>query len=316
MNRPQASSARNPRRTDTRPSTLPCEWQREGAAQGALLAAILDAGSVHLDISSVFQQEGDDLVAGLEAYRRNMRANATHALALAYPTVRALIGEGALGELAATLWRLHPPEGGDLARWGAELPSLLATHKLTRDWPYLPDCARLDWIVHGLDQHTASDPDIDSLHALGRQAPDRLRLMLQPGLSVMDSPWPLVDIYRAHHPAADDPRSGEGPAYEAHGEGELALARAREAIARGQGQNAVVWRRGFTPRVRDVSAADHAWMRLLADAVPLSTALEAIVATHADFDFSRWLVSALQHGWLQGAAAESPHVSFLQEATP
>jgi hypothetical protein len=264
----------------------------------------------------LFVQQGPDLRLGLEAYRRNARANAAHALALAYPTVLALVGERALGALAAVLWRLHPPVVGDLARWGAELPTLLATHELTRDWPYLPDCARLDWIVHGLDQHPAGDPDTDSLHLLGRHDPGSLKMRLQPGLSVLTSPWPIVDIYRAHRPSAQDPHPGGTAELDVTPCCEPALAKAREAIARGQGQNAVIWRRGFTPLVGELSAADHAWMRLLADAMPLDAALEKIGDTHADFDFSLWLANTLQQGWLQGATAELHHDSLLQEATP
>jgi hypothetical protein len=300
-------------------SALPAHWRHEAAAQGALLAAILDYSAAHpdvpMDASTFFEQQGDDLMAGLEAYRRNSRANAAHALALAYPTVLALVGERALGALAAVLWRLHPPVGGDLARWGAELPSLLATHELTRDWPYLPDCARLDWIVHGLDLHPVSGPDIDSLHVLSRHDPGDVRLMLQPGLSVLASPWPVVDIYRAHHPSASDPFQGGAMELEAASRGELALGKAREAVARKQAQNAIIWRHGFTPRVQELPAADHAWMQMLADGVPLGAALERMAATHADFDFSQWLVGALQHGWLQGATADLPHDPSLQEAT-
>jgi hypothetical protein len=56
-------------------------------------------------------------------------------------------------------------------------------------------------------------------------------------------------------------------------------------------------------------------MQMLADGAPLGAALERMAATHADFDFSQWLVGALQLGWLQGATADLPHDPSLQEAT-
>ncbi|RZK99274.1 MAG: hypothetical protein EOP36_19805 [Rubrivivax sp.] len=236
-----------------------------------------------------WQEHGQALSAGLAAYQGNADATAERVLAATYPTVQALLGEEALAGLARQLWRQHPPQQGDLSAWGAALPDWLDLLPEVRTWPYLPDCARLDWARHTAE-HAADAPfEPESLALLGTQAPENLTLELRPGLSMVSSNWPVVTLWEAHHqPTAigDDSMPPDQL---------LAL---RQALESGQAETAVAWRPEWRAEVAALpSSRMLAWMNALVaePARPLSTLLDQ---ARADFDLGEWLALALHHGWI------------------
>ena len=95
---------------------------REAARQQAVLQALWAEEATHTDTvarlqSTAFQAAGFragpiSVADGLQAYRRNSRAHATQALALAYPTIQALLGAEDFARLAQDLWQAHPPVQG------------------------------------------------------------------------------------------------------------------------------------------------------------------------------------------------------------
>lgn len=247
--------------------------KNEAERQAAVLQALWSDGAPG------WHEQAERLAQGLSAYRGNAAATAERALASAYPTVQALLGDEALAVLARQLWQHHPPRVGDLACWGQDLPSWLAALPEVRDWPYLPDCARLDWARHTaeLALDTAFEPE--SLALLGQADPALLTLHLRPGLSVLDSDWPVVAIWAAH----------QGP--------EPALAELGVALAEARAETAVVWRTQWRAEVTTLPQAMSGWMRALVaePPLPLSVLLEQ---ADAGFDLGTWLALALRHGWI------------------
>lgn len=271
-------------------------WSQEVQRQSALLQA-LRMSTVHEDNAPLWalSDAPAQMTLGLEAYRRNATAQATYVLGLAYPTLRTLVGAPAFDDLARSLWRTHPPRLGDLTRWGEALGLVLSAHESWRDWPYLADCARLDWAMHTADLHEPVTLDADSLQSLNTHEPHDLRLCLMPGLALISSPWPIVDIWRAHQMGEDAER-------------ETALRAVREAIAERRGQTAVVVQRDWETQVQYASNADASWMRCLLEGSSLGAALDTMAASHhIDFDLSVWLVTALQQGWIWRVEPLSPH---------
>lgn len=252
----------------------------EAQRQQALLQALWRSSA-----AAGFAEQGDRLQRGLAAYRGNAGAIAERSLAASHPTVQDLLGDEDFAALARELWRHQPPERGDLAEWGAALPTHIESHAQLQTWPYLADCARLDWAVHRCERAADAEADHASLALLGTDDPAALTLQLMPGLSVLNSPWPLADIHAAHH---------AGGAARAQ-----ALAAARTAIAEGAGQSVVVWRSGWRAQVLPVRPAEAAWMQTLQSGATLAAALHSHqTGTSPDtFDFSTWLPAALSHGW-------------------
>ena len=252
----------------------------EGQRQQRLLAALL---ADHADASGLPTREHDArALRGLQAYRANADAAAARALASAFPTVQALIGDDDFTHLAREFWRAAPPRRGDVGEWGDAFAAWLQAHTAFAEWPYLGDCARLDWALHQCERAADTSFDADSIARLGDTDPARLRLQLATGTVVLASRWPIAMILDAH-------RCGDDAAFDA----------VRQALAGQHGESALVSRQGWKGTVHLLDAATAAFTRELLAGADLATAL---AQAGAAFDFAAWLAGALQAGGLKGIA--------------
>jgi len=252
---------------------------REARRQQGLLQALLarDPGAAVLGSADLplLDTPPARRQRGLQAYVANAGASAERSLAASFPTVAALLGDEPFAGLARTYWRAAPPQRGDLAQWGAGLADFLAGDETLSSWPYLPDCARLDWRVALAERALDDAPDPTSWTLLGEADPDGLVVDLAPGTALLASPYPVVALWEAHQP---------GAGFEA----------ARSALAAGLGEQALVWREGWRARVAAVDAETARWTEALQRGDSVGQALDAAGAA---FDFERWLLQALQRGW-------------------
>jgi hypothetical protein len=261
----------------TRDDAPAAEAERQQRLIAALLAPAADAGALTAQADTAAR-----VLRGLQAYRANADASAERALATAFETVRRLIGEDDFGHLSREFWRAHPPVRGDLGEWGDGFADWLDAHPRLGDWPYLGDCARLDWAVHCCERAEDAVLDTESMARLGDTDPARLVLRLAPGLTLIESRWPIVAIHAAHR--CDDP---------------AAFGAVCEAIAEQRGESALVSRQGWKAAPALVSADTAAWTRRLLAGTVLGAALSQ---QPEDFDFTAWLTAALQGGWVKGIA--------------
>lgn len=218
------------------------------------------------------------------AYRANASAGAERALASAYPTVLAMLGEESFAHLARAAWQRHPPSRGDLALWNGHLPELLEASEDLREWPYLGDAARLDWAVHCAGGAADAVCETHTLERLGLHEPEALRLLLQPAVAMLPSAYPIVAIWEAHH-----------------GEGDYAAV--REALAARRGETALVHRAGWRVQVCALDTSERRFTEALLARAPLDTALQQ---AGPEFEFQPWLARALQLGWLWRVEAAAP----------
>lgn len=221
----------------------------------------------------------DTDAAGLRAYQLNAQATARRVLASSYPTIAALLGEDTLDTLALLLWQAHTPSCGDLGEWGGALPDLLARHPDLQAWPWLADCARLDWARHVCERAADAALDADSLQRLGDTDAHKLRLHLLPCVQVLRSSWPVGSLWQAHQRPLEQQEHA-----------------AADALTHGQAETVVIWRQPWLVQIKSLPAADANWMAALSDA-PVSLA-ELLDKAAAGFDFTAWLGEALRHGWL------------------
>ena len=259
----------------------------EVARQQALVAALWHADpGTSGDLLNWCRDGPIPMVRGLQAYRSNAAANAARALGAAYPTVSALIGTADFQQLARALWLERPPVRGDLAQWGEPLAAWLQTHRELGAWPYLGDCARLDWAIHQCERAGDAAPDMPSIARLGDTDPDRLRFVLSPGLALVASPWPIVTIHEAHRAGA----------------AEEALHQARMALQAGVAESALVFRSGWRAQVDRIDRTTTVWTQRLLAGASLAMALDAVSedTDAAPFDLAAWLGKALASGWLKG----------------
>ncbi|MFK3738461.1 DUF692 family multinuclear iron-containing protein [Massilia sp. TN1-12] len=213
----------------------------------------------------------------LGIYRGNLAANWQRALSNAYPVLRRLVGDDFFAGLARVYGRAHPSLDPDLNRFGATLPAFLDGFAPAADHPYLPDVARLEWLVHEAHYAPAADDnkeaDADAAPAVEGLDPVRFeasRARLHPALRLHASPWATPAVWLAHQDGATDM-----PA---------ALQCAGHALVR---------RRGWHVEVVPLAAAEHAALACLRHGGTFGQALDAAFGMDEGFDVGaalrRWL---------------------------
>lgn len=120
---------------------------------------------------------------GLAAYRNNLRALSSQALAVPFGRLREALGEDDFAALAWSFWSAHPPECGDLAQWGGALAAFLVER--AGEDSGLPDLARLDWAQHRAERAADVVLDAESLALLAATPPEALWLHLRPGVALI-----------------------------------------------------------------------------------------------------------------------------------
>lgn len=248
----------------------------EALRQQALVAELFGAGG---QIASGCAQHGERRRRGVAAYRANAAAIAERVIAARHPVLGALVGDETLAALARSLWRAEPPRRGDLACWGDTLAAYIEVQAELSEWPYLGDVARLEAAIAHCESCADAAPEPATLALLSERAPAGVKLRLQPHVHLLVSRWPIARIHAAHVPGASTAD------FEA----------ARRALALGEGDAVVVWRRGWRAIVERIDQPVHAWMDALAHGDPLD---EAHDIAGAGFDLGAWLARALVAGWL------------------
>jgi hypothetical protein len=141
---------------------------------------------------------------GLAAYRRSVLANLAAAVRTTYPVVGAIVGEAFLEAAARHHARTRPSTSGDLNAYGSDFAEVLAVYPPADSLPYLPDVARLEWLVQSV--YGREDAPPQDLSRLAATAPERwgdLHFRLDPAHAVLASRWPLARIWEVNQPGYD-----------------------------------------------------------------------------------------------------------------
>jgi hypothetical protein len=253
---------------------------KERLRQQMLLRALLGDARPAV-VAGWLRERPERFARGLQAYRANAGATAERALAAAFPTVAALIGEAALAGLSRAFWRAEPPTRGDLAQWGEGLPAFIAADPQLAGEAYLADVARIDWAVHRAEMGVDA-PAPAGLEQLAAADADGLRLQMAPGTTLVSSRHPVATIWQAHH-ASPAP------------EGADRFAPVRAAFAAGAGEHALVARGvgQWRARVTRLAEADARFTAAVLSGQALG---QALASAGDEFEFEPWLVEQLQHG--------------------
>lgn len=141
----------------------------------------------------------------LNIHRNNMRGTLTDALAMTFPVVQKLVGEGFFRYAAAEFIAACPPRSGAILAYGGDFSGFLADFPPAQNLTYLADVAGLEWAINGCYH----GPDADRLDraALGDVPPERLgeiRLHLPENHRLIASAYPIGAIWQANQDGADD----------------------------------------------------------------------------------------------------------------
>ena len=169
--------------------------------------------------------------------------------------------------------RRHPSLSGDLNELGEYFADFIGAFPHTQSLPYLPDVARLEWLVHRA--HYAADhapADTSRLASITGNDYPRLALALHPAAAMFASSYPLCRIWEVHQ---DDYR------------GEIAADLGSGA------DRVIVYRPQFRVTVAALTDGEFAFLAAVRRRELLGAALDSAVAADAQFDLGaslqRWI---------------------------
>lgn len=138
----------------------------------------------------------------LAVYRNNVQHNLTEALRDLYPVVLRLTGEDWFRQVAHAYIHAHASRSGDLNDYGREFPEYLAALPVVAEaLPYLPDTARLEWLVHeAFHAADASPLNLERLAGVPVQAYGQMRFHLHPACRLLQSDYPVHRIWQVNQP--------------------------------------------------------------------------------------------------------------------
>ena len=229
---------------------------------------------------------GDSALVGqrLAIYRANAAASTAKALAAAYPVVGQVVGEEFFEGLARAYHRVTPSTSGDLFDHGSGFGDFLAAFAHTQSMPYLPDLARLEWLVHrAYGARDAMPFDRAALMSVPPQRQDAIRFDWAAGTAVMASAFALARIWTIHQPGY---------------EGEFAVDWSIPECV-------LVARESFRVTVCALSVGDAAFMASALAGAELGNAAIAALEADAGFDLGAVLARALASNLICGLTVDN-----------
>jgi len=204
----------------------------------------------------------------LDIYRNNVFSNYREALRAVYPVVERLVGERFFCHAVDHYVRAYRSLSGDLGDYGRQFAEFLASFPAVRQLVYLPDVARLEWLVEKAF-HAAHRPPLD-LARLGQVPPlqvSRLQFSLHPAVLLLASVHPIAAIWRANQADRDGSVAEDTTGSE----------------------SVLVRREGFEVVIETLAVADFAMLSRLADGCDFGAAYAGAVAESGEFDVGEFL---------------------------
>lgn len=218
----------------------------------------------------------------LQIYRNNSLISLTEALKAAYPVIYRLVGDGFFRTAAAVFIKTSPPQEPRLCAYGAAFSTFLAQYAPASALVYLPDMARLEWALNAA-WHAPDAPALTPAELAGASE-SMTPLHLHPACHLLESPWPIEPIWRAHQ-AADDIKH------------EIRLDRG--------GCRLLVYRQQFDVALAALSPGEFALLSRFASGADLEAAVTDALAVDPSFDIAAALAAVLTRGSLTATAPTS-----------
>jgi len=219
----------------------------------------------------------------LAVYRGNVYGNCLKALSGSYPIVRAIVGEEFFEGMAREYARHCPSTCGDLNEHGSTLAEFVEIFPHAADLPYLADVARMEWLAHRAyyaADGTSFDPACLTRIVAAKQ--DALRPILAPACALLESRWPLKQIWDVHQ----DDYSGEF-----------------QVDLDDRPDRVLVHRPGWRAQVQSLARGDFRFLEGAAKGETLGQALAAAIGEDAAFDPSNTLAHWVRIGVIVDLAA-------------
>ena len=242
--------------------------------QAAFRRALLDGDDGA--IAAFIAEDGMAAAERLAVYRNNVQWSLTDVLRDTFPVVCRLVDERFFAYAAHEFIRAHPPVRACLVEYGVRFADFLAGFPPCRELAYLPDVARLEWLMHAAAHAADAEPLAPSaLAGVAARDTPRLVLRLHPSFGFLASLWPIERIWHTNRPGAESDEIVD--------------------LASG-GAHLEVSRRGSDVVLRALDAAVFVFRDTLAAGASLETATKAALAADAEFDLGRAIADLFGDG--------------------
>ena len=205
------------------------------------------------------------------------------ALAEVYEAVHMVLGPRRFAALAAAYTEQHPSHEYNLSFFGRQLEDWLEASAWHRALPFLPDLARLEWLVcqafHAFDDPPAEASRFASLPV---EAWERARFQFQPSMGLIASAWPIRDIWVARSQPRDTI--------------DIALA--------SRPHHLMVHRRGTEVVCEVVEPEAFTLLQHLADGQPLAAACAALASAVEPSSLTGWFSHWTAQGLIRAVVPE------------
>lgn len=170
--------------------------------QSALIQAVVEDNANGID--GMVAPSGLAPARRLQIYRNNFLISLSGALATIFPVLQKLVGERYFDHAARRFACDHPPTVALLSQYGESFPSYLASLTGSNDYRYLTDVGGFEWAInHAFHADDAMPEDTTALEDIPPSLQGELVLAPHPSARLIRSPYPVLDIWRANQPDAD-----------------------------------------------------------------------------------------------------------------
>lgn len=200
----------------------------------------------------------------LAIYRNNVFANLRSALQAVYPVVLRLVGEEFFNHAANGYICAYSSPSGDIHDFGAQFPEFLAKFPGAAELVYLPDTARLEWLVHEAFHEQDHRPlSLERLAKVAAEDYQKLRFKLHPACRLFFSAYPVHRIWQVNQP-------------EYNGDDSVDLSEGAVKL--------LVRRQGFVIEIAPLGMAEYALLAAIADGESFSSNVERALQAEPGFD--------------------------------
>lgn len=218
---------------------------------------------------------------GINVYRRNLFASAQRSLTITFPTIFKLLDSDIAERITHDFIKFSPPRHGDWSQWGADFSQYLSTDSVADDYPFLPDCAKVDWLIHCVLQGKDQVLNQASLQLLNEQDPENIAVEFNPNVVLLKTKYPVTEIYDAHHHCNLLSR-------------EASMAEAKYILSGELTEQIVmIFRPEFLPKIVKLTASESEFMISAMSEKSLFHSLTAIT-DERNFSFEQWLIIAIE----------------------
>lgn len=219
-------------------------------------------------------KEGISAKERIAIYRNNVFSNYRKTLSTVYPVVERLVGEQFFRQTADAYIHAYPSLSGDLNEYGANFAQFLATYTPALTLPYLPDVAKLEWLIELVFHDANCNANVlEKLANVPEEQYGELVFLINPACQLFKSNYPVATIWQVNQPSsqADDTVDLQS--------GGCAL---------------LVYRKDFAICIKPLTKAEYAMLQALAAGNDMNASFCKAIEVQSDLDLGSFLQKMIQ----------------------